>query len=588
MSVSDPQIYQDLLYLYGPKIAPLAYERLENLLAEFQQKNPGLARLTTADRVSQRDSVLITYGDMVQEEGEAPLRTLADFLASHLANNISTVHVLPFYPYSSDDGFSVIDYQAVDPSLGEWEDVKQIGRYFRLMFDAVINHISAESAWFQGFLRNDPRYRDYFIVVEPETDLSLVFRPRTLPLLTKVEQASGQAEKTDRLVWTTFGADQIDLNFASPALLLDILETLLFYVGQGAEFIRLDAIAYLWKEIGTNCLHLPQTHRLIQLMRRLLDRVVPGVALITETNVPHEDNVSYFGDGLNEAQMVYNFSLPPLILHAFYSGNVMVLSRWAETLTLPSEEATFFNFLASHDGIGLTPLKGILSESAIQALARRVEMLGGRVSSKSNADGSTSPYELNINYLDALGDPQNDGEEYALIARRFLASQAIMLALRGVPGIYFHSLFGSRGWPAGVQVSGQARTINREKLQRSVLEEELDDTTSLRNQIFHSYRHLLTLRQATLAFHPKADQQVLFVHEAVFSLLRSLPAANSHLICLHNVSNQTHNVSINLTSLPIAGAARFLDLVGDSAYQAASGLLSLTILPYQVLWLQCL
>jgi glycosidase len=390
----------------------------------------------------------------------------------------------------------------------------------------------------------------------------------------------------ERLVWTTFSADQVDLNFGSLQLLLDILETLLFYVGHGAEFIRLDAIAYMWKEIGTNCLHLPQTHRLIQLMRRLLDRAAPRVALITETNVPHEDNISYFGDGRNEAQMVYNFTLPPLTLHAFHSGSATALSRWAETLTLPSDETTFFNFLASHDGIGLTPLRGILSDTEIIALAQRVEALGGRVSSRSNADGSTSPYELNINYLDALGDPREDGQAFELIARRFLASQAIMLALRGVPGIYFHSLFGSRGWLAGVQETGRARTINREKLQRSTLEAELADTGSLRHRIFHGYRHLLERRQATPAFHPNADQQVLFVHAAVFSLLRSAPASNSHVICLHNVSDQSQDISIDLADLPIDGNARFVDLVGESTYQASAGQMVITITPYQVLWLQ--
>ncbi len=411
MSVSDTQIYQDLLYLYGPKIAPLAYERLETLLADFRQKYPDWVGKPTSARVSQRDSILITYGDMVQEEGEAPLWTLVDFLEAHLKDVVSTIHILPFYPYSSDDGFSVIDYQAINPALGDWEAVTQIGESFRLMFDAVINHISAESAWFKGFLRNDPRYRDYFIVVEPGTDLSQVFRPRALPLLTEVVQKNDQGENVKRLVWSTFSTDQIDLNFRNPDLLLDILETLLFYVGHGAEFIRLDAVAYLWKEIGTDCLHLSKTHRLIQLMRRVLDRVAPGVALITETNVPHEDNISYFGDGTNEAQMVYNFSLPPLTLHAVHTGNAQKLSQWADTLTLPSENVTFFNFLASHDGIGLMPLKDILSESEIKALAQRVERLGGRVSSKSNGDGSTSPYELNINYLDALGDPQKGGEE---------------------------------------------------------------------------------------------------------------------------------------------------------------------------------
>ena len=159
---------------------------------------------------------------------------------------VDDIHLLPFYPYSSDDGFSVIDYKQVNPALGTWDDVARVGQNFHLMFDGVINHISAQSAWFKAFLQDDPKYRDYFIVVEGEPDLSQVVRPRTLPLLTEFTTPSG-AKK----VWTTFSADQIDLNYANPEVLLDIIDVLLFYVAHGAELIRLDAIAYLWKEIGT-------------------------------------------------------------------------------------------------------------------------------------------------------------------------------------------------------------------------------------------------------------------------------------------------------------------------------------------------
>ena len=235
--------------------------------------------------------------------------------------------------------------------------------------------------------------------------------------------------------------DQVDINFREPDLLFDVIDILLFYVTQGVQFIRLDAIAFIWKEIGTSCIHLPQTHRIIQLIRKVLDFVAPGVTIITETNVPLKENISYFGDGTNEAQMVYNFSLPPLTLNAFHTGNAETLSKWADSLRLPSEQVTFLNFLASHDGIGVNPATGILSPAAIEDMARRAKALGGYVSYKTNLDGSTSPYELNINFMDALADPATKGESPELIVHRFLASQAVMLALQGVPGIYFHSLF---------------------------------------------------------------------------------------------------------------------------------------------------
>lgn len=563
------KLHEHLEMIYGAETAVSALPRLQQLIETYKTKLPPPRPLQRTEKLA----ILITYGDQVQAPGEAPLRTLADFCKKHLAGVVPAIHVLPFYPYSSDDGFSVIDYKQVDPALGDWQDIAHLNGAFRLMFDAVINHISAKSDWFQRFLADDAEYRDYFTVVDPDTDLSQVFRPRALPLLTAVETAVGPKH-----VWTTFSDDQIDLNYANPDVLLDVLDTLLFYVQQGAEFIRLDAVAFMWKEIGTASIHLPQTHRLIQLMRSVLDAVAPHVQLITETNVPHQDNISYFGDGRNEAQMVYNFSLPPLTLHAFHTGSAEILSRWAETLTLPSKEVTFFNFLASHDGIGVTPARGYLSDAEVQAMADRVQALGGYVSYRSNPDGGQSAYELNINYLDALGNPAQSQEPAAQKARRFLAAQAIMLALRGVPGIYFHSLFGSQNWREGVAQTGRYRTINRQKLQRETLEVGLADETSLRHHVFSGYVRLLRQRAAVPAFHPNGDQHILHLHPAVFAVQRASPDGRSRVTCLHNVSNQP-------ASLTLPAAGELVDLISGSKIVAKNGRLSPTLAPYQVMWL---
>ncbi|HEY5902515.1 MAG TPA: alpha-amylase family glycosyl hydrolase, partial [Anaerolineales bacterium] len=342
--------------------------------------------------MSQQDSLLITYPDQVQEPGSSPLRSLGEFCRERLSGLVSGIHILPFYPWTSDDGFSVVDYRQVSPEYGTWDDLGLLGRDFRLMFDAVINHASVESPWFQGFLAGEPPYRQYFITPLAGADLSAVVRPRALPLLTRFETADGPQH-----VWTTFSADQADLNYKDPAVLLEIIDVLLFYVLRGADFIRLDAIAYLWKEPGTSCISLPQTHAVVQLFRAILDELAPHVSLITETNVPHAENISYFGDGRNEARLVYNFSLPPLVLHAFQTGSAEVLSRWAGTLTLPSPEVTFFNFLASHDGIGLNPLRGILTEHEIERVIERAIAHEGLVSMKSDPEGTARAYELNIN-----------------------------------------------------------------------------------------------------------------------------------------------------------------------------------------------
>lgn len=522
-----------LARIYGSKLARQVGLRLQKLVERHRGRIPTPVEAS----LSERDAILITYGDQLHAAGQPPLQTLTEFCEAHLRGALSGIHVLPFYPWSSDDGFSVKDYRAVDPVLGDWNDVERLARSFRLMFDGVINHASSEGTWFRAFLRNEAPYRDYFLTVDGNPDLSKVVRPRALPLLTEFQTTLGP-----RRVWTTFSPDQVDLNFANPDVLLEICDILLFYAAHGAQFIRLDAIAYLWKEIGTSCIHLPQTHAVIQLFRVIFDELAPHVRLITETNVPHADNISYFGDGTNEAQLVYNFALPPLVLHTFRTGDASILSQWAAGLEPPSGQTTFFNFLASHDGIGLNPARGILALPDIDALVEQTLAHGGLISYKQNADGSQSPYEMNINYFDALSDPASL-EPRAMQIDRFMAAQVIMLCLNGLPGIYFHSLFGSRNWLEGARGSGHNRAINRQKLALEDLESELADHNSLRSQVFARYQELLAMRTGSAAFHPQGRQEILDMGHAVFAVLRSSPNDNERVLCLQNVTALPQSVS---------------------------------------------
>ncbi len=593
----EQRLLDHLAFLYGAERAPALLAQLSAILARFRQRTPRLpvARgcLAPQERLTERDAILITYGDQVTEPGKPPLQTLAEVLEKYVQGIVTGVHILPFFPYSSDDGFSITDYTVVNPDFGTWADIKRLGRNFRLMFDAVINHISARSKWFQEFLKGNPEFADYFIVVEEGTDLSQVVRPRALPLLTRVQTASGGQPPPRggdrggaRLVWTTFSTDQIDLNYANPDVLLKIIEILLLYVEKGAEIIRLDAIAYLWKKIGTSCIHLEETHRVVKLFRAIFNAVAPHVIIITETNVPHQENISYFGDGSDEAQMVYQFSLPPLVLHAFHSGTASYLSRWAAGLSTPSDSTTFFNFLASHDGIGVRPAEGILSPAEIQSLVERTLAHGGYVSYKTNPDGSQAVYELNISYFDALSDPGGP-EPLDLQVRRFLASQAIMLALAGVPGIYVHSLFGSRSYHAGVEQTGRYRSINREKFQRDELERQLADPSSLRHKVFYPYLHLIRTRAAQRAFHPNGAQRVLFGNEALFTLLRTSPDGREKIICIHNVSDAAQPFQTDLKALSIQHAGTLRDIISGNSYAVSDDNdLALTVGPYQVLWLK--
>ena len=519
-------IKSKLVCLYGEDLAEQTLQKLANLIQKYRIAKP----VPNSFALSEKSSILITYGDQVRKPGQPHLETLAQFAEKHLNGVVDGIHILPFFPWSSDDGFSVIDYRKVDPALGDWDDVERLGKRFRLMFDGVINHISAQSEWFKAYLRGEEPYDKYFITVSGSPDLSEVVRPRALPLLTEFQTVDGL-----RKAWTTFSADQVDLDFHSGDVLLDIMDILLMYAERGAQFIRLDAIAYLWKEIGTSCIHLPQTHTVIQLMRQVFDEVAPHVQIITETNVPHMDNISYFGDGANEAQLVYNFALPPLVLHTFHTGDATVLSNWAASLDLPSNHTTFFNFLASHDGIGLNPARGLLTSTEIENLVQTAMAHGGLISYKQNADGSQSPYEMNINYFDALSNPAGK-ELLDLQIKRFIAAQAIMLSIRGVPGIYFHSMFGSRNWNEGVRQTGQNRTINRQKLDYQQIEAELADPNSMRSQVFGMYRSLLKRRAASSAFHPHGGQKILDMGKDIFAVLRSSPDETQNVLCLQNVT----------------------------------------------------
>ncbi|WP_336238893.1 sugar phosphorylase [Enterobacter chuandaensis] len=514
----------------------------------------------------EKDVVLITYADQFSAKGEKALPVFTRFYNEWLARTFSHVHLLPFYPWSSDDGFSVIDYHAVAPETGTWRDVAELKQSASLMFDFVCNHMSAKSEWFANYLAQKPGYEDFFISVDPETDLSAVTRPRALPLLTPFTLHDGSV----RHLWTTFSDDQIDLNFASPQVLIAMVDVLLHYLAEGARYIRLDAVGFMWKIPGTSCIHLEQTHCLIQLFRAITELVAPGTVIITETNVPHKDNISYFGDGENEAQMVYQFSLPPLVLHAVHRQDVNALCQWAGSLALPSTKTTWFNFLASHDGIGLNPLRGILPESEILSLVEKLQQEGALVNWKNNPDGTRSPYEINVTYLDALSS-QNSSDDERIA--RFILEHAVLLSFPGVPAIYIQSILGSRNDYEGVERLGYNRAINRKKYTAGQVDQELNTTNSIRHKIYSRLSELVAVRRGERAFHP--DSQALFesLDEQILKIIR-VAENGERITALFNFSNNVHTVNeetLNGTEL-LSG-------------QAVSGK-ELTLNPWQVMWIK--
>ncbi len=539
--MSDFSKYIENLY---PHNVAECMESISSLLMHYKEVVKPQSK-----RLSSSDMVLIAYADSFLEKNKTPLQSLKRVMDKYLFGALNSIHILPFYPFTSDDGFSVVDYKKVESSFGDWDDIENLGNSYQLMFDAVINHISKSSEWFRGFQNGDEDYEGFFISEDPnDKRLKRVTRPRTLPLLHPF-MVRGREE----FIWTTFSEDQLDLNYSNYKVFLRVLDVLLFYVANNARFIRLDAVAFLWKKLGTECVHLDETHQIIKAYRAIINELAPQCVFITETNVPHHENISYFGSGNDEAHMVYNFSLPPLLAYSVHKQDVKVLAQWAESLKLPSEHTCFFNFTASHDGIGLRPLSGIVSDDEIRALAQIARDHGGFVSEKSNPDGTKSPYELNCSYIDLITHP-NECDE--IKAKRFLLTQSVMLTMPGIPAVYYHSVFGSVNDREAALSSGINRRINRAKLQMDRLEEEFNEVNSLRSLVYRKYIELLKIRKSEEVFEPYGEAD-FFEDEGLFVIERRFDERSVY--CVHNFTSSSKNISKYLNGTKNITCAGVLD-----------------------------
>ncbi|MCP1304103.1 sugar phosphorylase [Halomonas sp. R1t8] len=539
MTPFEQTVHHYLTHLYGPRAGEVQ-RRIGQHLANFRTASTASPPANTAGHDaptwSEKDQWVICYGDSILDEGTPPLAVLDTFLQSYLGDAISGVHVLPFFPWSSDDGFSVIHYREVNSELGEWAHIQTLASHYDLMADLVLNHVSRESLWFVDYLTGSLPGRDYFIEVDPDTDVSQVTRPRSSPLLVPISTRRGT-----RHVWATFSEDQIDLNFENPDVLLEFVGILLFYLQQGVRIIRLDAVAFLWKRLGTSCIHLPETHTVVRLLRAIVDEIAPGTLLITETNVPHAENISYFGlerlakGAPDEAHMVYQFALPPLLLHTLTRGEATTIQTWLNSLPVLPEQCTYLNFTASHDGIGVRPLEGLLPDHERDALLELMHRFGGFVSMRSNPDGSDTPYEINITWFEAMCGTRRGPDPWQIA--RFLCSQAIMLSLQGIPALYIHTLTGTPNDVEGVERSGRLRSINRRRWQLDELALLLESPSTPTHDVFHALHRLLVQRRQEPCFHPNAPQRVIETPPELLAIERGPLRNGRRLLALYNVTD---------------------------------------------------
>lgn len=524
-----------------------------------------------------KDHVLITYGDMVQpEEGEpeSKLRKQHQFLKQKLKDVVSTVHILPFFPSSSDDGFSIVDYRRVDERMGNWDDIEGMSQDFRLMCDLVMNHTSRHSEWFKKFLLGEKPYRDYYIDQDPEAELSAVTRPRSSSLLTQVHTSD-----ISKHIWTTFSNDQMDVQYANPDVLFEYLDIFFFYLSKGISVVRLDAVAFIWKQLGTSCIHLPETHEIVKLMRTLIETFMPEVSLITETNVPHKENISYFGNG-DETHMVYQFSLPPLLMHAILTENGNYLTEWVKSLNELPDNCTYLNFTSSHDGIGVRPLEGLIPEDEFAKLILGIEKKGGFVSEKKNPDGTHSPYELNITYFDAFSGLNGTR---SLQEKRYLCSQIISMSLKGVPAIYFHNFTATKNNLHGVATTGRYRTINRKKWKYDELMGELSDPDTATSRVFEQMKQIISARKEHPAFHPFGGQETIKLQDDLFCLLRWDPDQTEKVLVLANLSRKRKALNLSEKTTIISSSKSYCDILSKTTC-IRDGRCALD--PFQVVWVK--
>lgn len=546
-----------------------ANKKLANQIYSIFFENKTHHKKTILNRWDQSDIAVITYLDTFNEYDKKSIATLSKFINKYLKEIISIVHILPFFSYSSDDGFSVIDYFKIQKKLGSWGDVKNLSKKYKIMSDLVINHCSSQSEWFQQFLKNQLPGKNYFINYKKKIQTSNVIRPRSHELLQKYTTVKG-----DQYLWCTFSRDQVDLNFKNPDVLIEFLKIIKFYLDQGITILRLDAVAFLWKDIKTNCINLKQTHEIIKLIRLLLDADSTENFLITETNLPNKENLDYFGNG-NEAQLIYNFSLPPLILYTLLYGDSSVLRKWLMTMPPPMEGNAYFNFIASHDGIGIRPAEGLIPEKYINKILKRMKDFGGKISYRQSKY-KKKPYEINIALFDAFKGTIDQLDKYQI--QRFICSHAIMLSLEGIPGIYIHSLLGTENDYQQIDETNNKRSINRKKLDFSNVEKNFIRKTKQSN-IFNQLKILIKIRKNQPAFHPNATQFTLNLGHKFFGLWRQCQDRKQSIFIISNITN--HSEELDLNEINLIFNKIWIDLISRKKIKPKK----IKIKPYQTLWI---
>ena len=550
--------------------------QLLQILDDFSEKS-AYEEIRDKERWNESHSVLITYADSIYKNGEATLITLRKLLSKHFGSLSKVVHILPFLKSTSDGGFAVSSYDSLEEKFGDWDDLKSISKNHDLMADLVLNHVSSSHPWVQQFIKSQEPGISNVFSPEQNLDWSNVVRPRSSSLFSQINTDDGPKQ-----VWTTFGPDQIDLNWHNPKMTLEFLNLITTYLSNGIKWLRLDAVGFIWKESGTTCLHLPKAHSIVKLLRVLLNNLLDDGVLITETNVPQKENLSYLIPD-DEAHMAYNFPLPPLLLEAIITSRADILNSWIFDWPILPEDTTLFNFTASHDGVGLRALEGLMNEQRIKDLLINCEKRGGLVSHRRLSNGDDKPYELNISWWSAMEDSSRDAKRFQY--ERFILSQLLVMALKGVPAFYLPALLASENDIKSFSMTGQRRDLNREKFKSENLSAVLNNPESNANKNLKYLRNAMDVRSELKQFHPCSQMKCLSKGRSDIVVIKRGKGPES-VFAIHNMTENKINYQLNDNDLPkiIDNDFNTHDFLTSTKYNCKN----ISLDPFQVIWLSAL
>jgi sucrose phosphorylase len=411
---------------------------------------------------------LITYVDRLG----GTLRGLRELLGGSLEGLFGGVHLLPYFTPidGADAGFDPTDHTEVDPRLGTWEDVAALAGDLDLMADLIVNHISAQSPQFRDFLDKGAHspYAGMFLTFDrvfpdgaTEQDLLRVYRPRPGLPLTDVTLADG----TRRIMWTTFTSEQIDLDVHDPATVSYLRSILDRFAEAGVGIVRLDAVGYAVKTPGTSSFVTPETRAFIdQLSSWAGER---GIEVLVEIHSHYEHQIEIAG----QVDRVYDFALPPLVLHALFTGDAAPLRRWLEVR--PTNAVTV---LDTHDGIGVRDVgrdvtdpgrAGLLDDDQIDALVEQIHehTVGASRLATGEAASNVDLYQVNSTFYDALG--RDD--------RAYLLARLLQFFVPGVPQVYYVGLLAGENDLELLASTGVGRDVNRRHYTADELRTALDE-----------------------------------------------------------------------------------------------------------------